>query len=422
MGHPEGAQQTSVAASSQAGTGPREVVWAGRGLRPSAVIMAVLGLIAPSMATPLLILWLDPEPGVDVGFAFIPSLVWGALGALCLWFGAVKPLRQRRLVQHGLVTTGEVTDLVEHKRGRQTECTITYAFTPQHSTERRQATQKSSRAIPVGTRVDVVYQPQDPAVSTVVELCDYRPREPGPTPRTQPTAARIAAILALTFLTPFSMLAAELDGERILPDEAGQPFQALKVALLLGVVGGVVRIFQRVRRGRTTSNVALWDGLLLFAAALASFSGLVTLNRVLPSEEQVRTLVVEANFCLRIRERPSSCLLELRTPPELARLHLVRASPPTESGLPARSRVGEVVELRYRAGGLGLPYLTAATSAEMRNAVRSSEKSIAGIPLNKSKVMGDAVRDGEVDALGFFSPQSTARQELHALRVSVREP
>jgi hypothetical protein len=251
----------------------------------------------------------------------------------------------------------------------------------------------------------VAHLPRRAGEATVVELGDWHVREPGVE---RPQTLSVGGMLLLLVFMGLGMVGmgvgfggAELSGERIVVRHPG-----VFPLVLLAAVGVAV---WWVRRRKLPPQVALFTGLTFVAAPMGVLGAGLLLSQALPPRERQVTVVVEAAFCLETAVHGPICLLELRTPPELAALELVR-----NEGAPT-PQVGEVIPLT-----LSEPLFAPATirSAKFRTWDWKPETSLEALFVDKQHPMSDLISAHAIKARGAFSEQSQTRAELDRLGIA----
>jgi hypothetical protein len=118
----------------------------------------------------------------EVGILWFAALFWNGILSVFLWQAYGRPWFQRRLVCHGLVTTGVVRD-VRFGRNRGTPCwkiRYEYACAPDDEESGRlytgsvKATGPEAAAVRAGDILTVLYDPQRPSWSVPYWLAAYR--------------------------------------------------------------------------------------------------------------------------------------------------------------------------------------------------------------------------------------------------------
>lgn len=380
---------------------PRDVVFAGPGLRPGAVLLALCFFILPSALTPFLILALDATETLGPAI-FLPTLFWLGIGALGIWSSVLKPLRRRNLIIHGTFVPGEVTSVT----GARPPKKVTVAYTAADGL-RRETTLQTSRPAQVGDRVQVAHEPHRPGHATVVELGDWRVREPGSPPSGALTTGRMALLLLSITVAMVGMGlgfgGTELKGERTLVQHPGLFPATLLAAVALAVWSA--------RRQKLPPQAALWNGMLYVAAPMAVLGLGMIIGTVVPPREHPLSVTVEASFCLESSVVGPICLLELRTPPELAPLHLVRTAGRE------RLHVGQVIPL-ILVEPLFSPNHVRSTT--FRTWDWKPETDVESLFIDKRHSMSSLIRGRSFVARGEFSEQSQTRAELDRLAIDRR--
>jgi len=258
-------------------TKPREVEFAGRGIRPGAMLAAILFLILPSVVAPFVILFLDPNETLSIGI-FIPTAVWLVIGGFGVWGSVVTPLRRRKLVETGVFTLGEVSSVV----GARAPKKVTVTYTAEDGV-RRELLISTWRPAQPGDRVNVAHLPRRAGEATVVELGDWHVREPGVE---KPQSLSVGGMLLLLVFMGLGMVGmgvgfggAELSGERIVVSHPG-----LFPLVLLAAVGAAV---WWVRRRKLPPQVALFTGLTFVAAPMGVLGAGLLLSQRTRNKEQM---------------------------------------------------------------------------------------------------------------------------------------
>jgi hypothetical protein len=238
----------------------------------------------------------------------------------------------------------------------------------------------------------------------VLELGDWALVEPGePVAAGALTLGPVLVLLALLAVAMAGMMAGfagpELRHERVLA--AGG--WVVPVSMLVAAAAGV----WSVRRAGLRGLPALWRGATFVAVPLALLGGAMGLSTLLPASELPLEVVVEASFCLHPAAGRPICLLELRTPPELAALRRVRiGGPPLALGT-----VLPLVLVRPVAG----PARVRSTAADVLD--WHPEGALDELFIDKRTRMPELLRAGQVTAQGEFAPGSAALAELDRLGI-----
>jgi hypothetical protein len=399
---------------------PRLVVYAGNGVRPSVMMVAILFLMLPGILGPLAIKWLVPAGEADLDGMYAPSLFWGVLALIMTYFSVVVPLLRRRLVQWGDLVEGRVTHAETTTTRNLTTHAIRYSYVPHHAAHPVECTEKTTRKVgrvlQEGDAIHVIYDPARASRSLVVEWADYRPQALVDQRHALVGPLRAAVILLLIIASPCLMVASELDGNQQMAS-AGPPFTWLRTLIIVLVLGGLAWVARSSGMRRPESapaalgSVHLWNILLVVSLGLASFSGLLAANRRLPSESRQLSLVVSARFCLSVQLQEQVCLVEFKVPPELVSYALVRGTIFTELGNP----VDREQRVTWYSGALGVPRVEGMPSSLYRR----GEEGLGDIRIHKQLTVGEAAQRGQLEARGHFSPSSGSLAQLRSWGVKL---